>query len=113
MLWINLIMDTLASLALATEPPTEQLLNRHPHSRNEYIISKTMFKHIIGQAIYQLAVMLVLIFLADRFIPEYPGAYDQTYFAGHPEYKYTIMGTVRSGRLNYINGDKDYYPIFS
>ncbi len=34
MLWINLIMDTLASLALSTEPPTEQLLNRHPHSRN-------------------------------------------------------------------------------
>lgn len=72
-----------------------------------------MFKHIIGQAIFQLAVMLVLIFLADRFIPEYPGAYDQTYFAGRPEYKYTIMGTVRSGRLNYINGDKDYYPIFT
>lgn len=71
-----------------------------------------MFKHIIGQAIFQLAVMLVLIFLADQFIPEYPGAYDQTYFADHPEYKYTIKGTVRSGRFNYINGDKDYYPIY-
>ena len=34
MLWINLIMDTLASLALATEPPTEELLKRKPHSKN-------------------------------------------------------------------------------
>ena len=33
MLWINLIMDTLASLALATEPPHDGLLDRHPHSR--------------------------------------------------------------------------------
>jgi P-type Ca2+ transporter type 2B len=45
-------MDTLASLALATEPPTEALLKRKPHSRNEYIITKKMFKHIIGQAIF-------------------------------------------------------------
>lgn len=48
-----------------------------------------MFKHIIGQAVFQLIVMIILIFLADRFIPEYPGKYDHTYFKGHPEYKYT------------------------
>ena len=52
MLWVNLIMDTFASLALATEPPTMELLNRMPHNRKEYIISKKMFKHILGQAIY-------------------------------------------------------------
>ena len=45
-------MDTFASLALATEPPTEDLLHRKPHNRDEYIISKKMFKHIIGQAIF-------------------------------------------------------------
>lgn len=39
MLWVNLIMDTLASLALATEPPHEKLLNRKPHKRNSYIVS--------------------------------------------------------------------------
>lgn len=48
MLWINLIMDTFASLALATEPPTELLLLRKPHNRDEYIISKKMLKHITG-----------------------------------------------------------------
>lgn len=44
-------MDTFASLALATEPPTEDLLNRKPHNRNEYIITRKMFKHIIMEAI--------------------------------------------------------------
>lgn len=48
---VNLIMDTFASLALATEPPTEKLLYRKPHNRYEYIASKKMCKHIIGQAI--------------------------------------------------------------
>lgn len=64
-------MDTLGSLALATEPPSEELLNRKPHSRDEYIISKTMFKHIGGQAIFQFIVLMILMFAGDTFIPEY------------------------------------------
>ena len=58
-------MDTLASLALATEPPTEALLNRKPHGRNEYIVTKVllyikkMAKHVILQAISQLIILLV------------------------------------------------------
>jgi len=53
MLWVNLIMDTFASLALATEPPDEgQTLGtdekpRHPHSRDDYILSQKIIKHII------------------------------------------------------------------
>jgi magnesium-transporting ATPase (P-type) len=52
MLWINLIMDTLASLALATEPPQEELLYRKPYSRNESIITPNMWRNIIGQSIF-------------------------------------------------------------
>lgn len=48
MLWLNLIMDTFASLALATEPPNKELLKKKPHDRREYIISKKMSKHIVG-----------------------------------------------------------------
>jgi P-type Ca2+ transporter type 2B len=62
MLWVNLIMDTLASLALATEQPTEELLNRKPNGRNQALISKTMYKNIIGHAIYQLVVIFALLF---------------------------------------------------
>lgn len=62
MLWINLIMDTLASLALATEPPTEDLLNRKPYGRTKSLISRTMFKNIVGHALYQLTVLFVLLY---------------------------------------------------
>jgi len=49
MLWVNLIMDTLASLALATELPTEELLERKPYGRTKPLISKTMMKNIVRQ----------------------------------------------------------------
>ncbi len=55
-------MDTLASLALATEPPTEDLLDRKPYGRTKPLISRTMMKNIIGHAIYQLTVIFVLLF---------------------------------------------------
>ncbi|VDO77329.1 unnamed protein product [Schistosoma margrebowiei] len=61
MLWVNLIMDTLASLALATEIPTEELLERAPYGRTKPIISRNMIKNIIGQSIYQLSVIFFLI----------------------------------------------------
>lgn len=63
MLWVNLIMDTLASLALATELPTPDLLLRKPYGRTKPLISRTMMKNIIGQAIYQLGVIFSLLFV--------------------------------------------------
>lgn len=68
MLWVNLIMDTLASLALATELPTPDLLLRKPYGRNKPLISRTMLKNIIGQAIYQLAVIFFLLFYGDQLL---------------------------------------------
>ena len=62
MLWVNLIMDTLASLALATELPTEELLERKPYGRTKPLISRTMMKNIVGHAIYQLAVVFTILF---------------------------------------------------
>lgn len=52
LLWVNLIMDSLASLALATESPKPELLERPPYRKAEYIISRKMVKHILGQAIF-------------------------------------------------------------
>jgi Ca2+-transporting ATPase len=62
LLWVNLIMDTLAALALATDDPTDQLLQRLPSKRTDPIISSEMFKQIFGQAIYQIIVCLVFYF---------------------------------------------------
>uniref|UniRef100_A0A4W4GRW6 Calcium-transporting ATPase n=1 Tax=Electrophorus electricus TaxID=8005 RepID=A0A4W4GRW6_ELEEL len=67
MLWVNLIMDTLASLALATEPPTEALLLRKPYGRDKPLISRTMMKNILGHAVYQLVVTFTLLFAGERF----------------------------------------------
>ncbi|GAA6089623.1 plasma membrane calcium-transporting ATPase 4 isoform X2 [Tachysurus ichikawai] len=67
MLWVNLIMDTLASLALATEPPTEALLLRKPYGRNKPLISRTMMKNILGHAVYQLSVTFTLLFAGEKF----------------------------------------------
>uniref|UniRef100_A0A6I8N1Q0 Calcium-transporting ATPase n=1 Tax=Ornithorhynchus anatinus TaxID=9258 RepID=A0A6I8N1Q0_ORNAN len=67
MLWVNLIMDTFASLALATEPPTESLLLRKPYGRNKPLISRTMMKNILGHAVYQLTIIFTLLFVGEIF----------------------------------------------
>ncbi|XP_058844482.1 plasma membrane calcium-transporting ATPase 2 isoform X6 [Acipenser ruthenus] len=66
MLWVNLIMDTFASLALATEPPTESLLMRRPYGRNKPLISRTMMKNILGHGIYQLIIIFTLLFAGEQ-----------------------------------------------
>ncbi|KAI8647717.1 PMCA-type calcium-translocating P-type ATPase [Parasitella parasitica] len=62
LLWVNLIMDTFAALALATDPPTEELLERGPESRSSPLITFKMWKMIIGQAIFQIVVTVVLLY---------------------------------------------------
>ncbi|RGP77654.1 ca2+-transporting atpase [Fusarium longipes] len=60
LLWVNLIMDTLAALALATDPPHDSVLDRLPEPKGSSIISVTMWKMILGQSVYQLVVTLLL-----------------------------------------------------
>ncbi|KAK1776755.1 putative calcium P-type ATPase [Copromyces sp. CBS 386.78] len=71
LLWVNLIMDTLAALALATDPPSDSVLDRKPERRGSGIISTTMWKMIIGQAIYQLAITLLMYFGKQGVLPHY------------------------------------------
>ncbi|KEF52838.1 Ca2+-transporting ATPase [Exophiala aquamarina CBS 119918] len=62
LLWVNLIMDTFAALALATDPPTASILKRRPEPKSAPLITLNMWKMIIGQSIYQLVVTLILYF---------------------------------------------------
>ncbi|OLY84840.1 Calcium-transporting ATPase PAT1 [Smittium mucronatum] len=62
LLWVNLIMDTFAAIALATDPPQESLLNRYPERPNSPIITLTMWKHIIGQSIFQIIVTFITLY---------------------------------------------------
>ncbi|KAH8692727.1 calcium-translocating P-type ATPase(PMCA-type),putative [Talaromyces proteolyticus] len=62
LLWVNLIMDTFAALALATDGPTDKILDRKPTPKNASLFTMTMWKMIIGQSIYKLAVTFTLYF---------------------------------------------------
>lgn len=69
LLWVNLIMDTLAALALATDPPHPSVLDRKPERKGSSIISTTMWKLIIGQALYQLVITFLLYFGGRKVLP--------------------------------------------
>ena len=67
MLWVNLIMDTMGALALATEPPTLDQMHRKPYKRNASLVSRPMWRNILGQAGYQLTILFVLLFAGASF----------------------------------------------
>lgn len=52
MLWVNLIMDTFAALALATEPPAHDILERQPYDKDAPIVTEVMWRNIFGHFIY-------------------------------------------------------------
>ncbi|KAK7278934.1 hypothetical protein RJT34_23973 [Clitoria ternatea] len=68
LLWVNLIMDTLGALALATEPPNDGLMERPPVGRTASFITKPMWRNIFGQSLYQLIVLAVLNFDGKRLL---------------------------------------------
>ncbi len=70
MLWVNLIMDSLGSLALATEPPYDSLLSKRPTQKNESIINGIMWKHISLQALFEILLLLFLYIKGPYFIKE-------------------------------------------
>lgn len=73
MLWVNLIMDTFAALALATEPPCADVMKRPPRNPEAFIVTRSMARNIIGKGTVFL-VLLVLLLLhiqADNIITDY------------------------------------------
>jgi hypothetical protein len=68
MLWVNLIMDTFAALALATEPPTDDILLRQPYKKDAAIVTENMRRNVFGHAIYQSIVILLIIFLGPSLL---------------------------------------------
>lgn len=65
LLWVNLIMDTLGALALATERPTEELMKKRPVGRTEPLITNIMWRNLLAQAFYQIIVLLTLQFQGE------------------------------------------------
>ena len=70
MLWIDLIMDSLATLTLTTEPPHDGLLSRRPTKRTENIITKNMIKHVSLQTGLQFVILMTIYLFGPKFIQE-------------------------------------------
>ncbi|MGV8122651.1 MAG: cation transporting ATPase C-terminal domain-containing protein [Candidatus Xenobiia bacterium LiM19] len=71
MLWVNLIMDTFAALALATEPPHWSVMERLPRKPDDFIVTKPMAKNIFTYAIF-----FIVILVAFLLYIQYNGSVD-------------------------------------
>eukprot|EP00392_Amoebophrya_sp_AT5.2_P004053 g4058.t1 len=134
MLWVNLIMDSLGALALASEPPTEDLLERPPYGRNVGLFSFQMKFTMCGQAIYQLAILISMLYGAgpagrssvcdfrDPFSPplpchgcggwlDIPSGHDRELHKDKPTQHYTLIFNtfVMLQLFNWINCRKIYH----
>ncbi|KAJ5749154.1 uncharacterized protein N7511_010850 [Penicillium nucicola] len=89
LLWVNLIMDTFAALALATDAPTEKILDRKPVPKHASLFTLTMWKMILGQAVYQLAVTFMLYFAGDKLLNAHLNS-----DPSHPEIREKELSTV-------------------
>ncbi|KAL5513644.1 PMC1_2 [Sanghuangporus vaninii] len=65
LLWVNIIMNTFAALALATDPATPALLDRTPDKMSASLFTVDMYKQILGQALYQTTIILVFHFAGE------------------------------------------------
>nr|XP_046168793.1 plasma membrane calcium-transporting ATPase 2-like isoform X2 [Oncorhynchus gorbuscha] len=106
MLWVNLIMDTFASLALATEPPTEALLMRKPYGRNKPLISSTMTKNILGHGIYQLVIIFSLLFIGEQIFDIDSGRHAPLHSPPSEHYTIIFNTFVLMQLFNEINARK-------
>ncbi|KAL3898669.1 MAG: hypothetical protein SGPRY_012794, partial [Prymnesium sp.] len=94
MLWVNLIMDSLASLALATEPPTEDLLKRPPVNRSVSMITQQMYFNMFGHALYQIIALLWLLFYGPDYFGIPHGIDYMEANNGEPSQHFTIVFTL-------------------
>ena len=68
LLWVNMIMDSMGALALATEPPSPTLMERKPFGRHAPLVNREMWRNIIVMSLYQLIVCLVLLFAGEDLL---------------------------------------------
>ncbi|MEW5301157.1 MAG: hypothetical protein WDW36_004035 [Sanguina aurantia] len=83
LLWVNLIMDTMGALALATEYPHPDLLLEKPHGRTENLINKKMWKHIFVQGAYQFFWLCICLYALPKWFTRYHISSQAEFYAGH------------------------------
>ena len=71
MLWVNLIMDTFAALALASLPPSRSVMREKPRKNSDFIISRPMMRSIVGVGLLFVAVLLGILYYFGSAITIY------------------------------------------
>lgn len=66
MLWVNLIMDTFAAMALASLPPSESVMKDKPRDRNAFILNKVMYQNILGVGGFFFVLLLALLYVFEH-----------------------------------------------
>lgn len=66
MLWVNLIMDTFAAMALASLPPSESVMRDRPRSRTAFIINRAMYRGIIGTGLVFTVILLAFFYYLEH-----------------------------------------------
>jgi Ca2+ transporting ATPase len=103
LLWVNLLMDSLAGLALASEPPVDELLLKPPVNRTEHMISKRMWANMLGQASYQIIVVMTLLFEGPDILGVTPGHKDEAQDINSVHYTIIFNAFVWMQLFNEIN----------
>ncbi|MCF0233478.1 MAG: cation-translocating P-type ATPase, partial [Thermoguttaceae bacterium] len=85
LLWINIIMDTFAALALSTDPPRAKTMTERPTPRDAHIITPTMGVTILVSSLYQTAILFAALF-GGWFVSDPGAVYDASISATSAEY---------------------------
>lgn len=109
LLWVNMIMDSLASLALATELPRPELLNRMPQSKDDFVVSRKMGKHILYMSLFQMVILFIFLFAGEHLIPE--DDEELQFKAYRPLIGMEDNGMVFPGRLYGVDGVELYKSV--
>lgn len=112
MLWVNLIMDTFAALALATEPPSEDLLDRVPYSRDESLLTTEMSKNITGQVLYQVTILLIILFLGNQLF-NLDSPFDDDFKSRHSSTSDEDMLTIPSEHFTFFFNTFVFMQVFN
>lgn len=107
MLWVNMIMDTFAALALATEPPEADILERQPYNKDAPIVTDVMWRNVNGHAIYQILVICVVIFAGQAVLCDHN--YDQECLGVYGPGADPCDASVGGGGFNPFYSSHHYY----
>ena len=105
-----MIMDSLASLALATELPKDSLLDRPPQKKDDFIISRKMTKHIIYMSLFQMVILFIFLFSGEYMIPEPEEKLRFPFWREKLDIVKNDM--VFPGRQYFLDGDELYKMVY-